>query len=586
MSVYAIISLIASLTALIFGTTIITKNPKNSRNILFFILSVIGCSTAFFEYKLRSSELLESAYFWYKLLGIWPLTVSFAFHFAADFSGYIKRISLKIITGLIHLTAVYFCFIQIASNRISIELREIYWGWKIITKGTISDDFIAIWVLTVFIGTLYILFRIYLNSKEGVVKNHAKYLFIGFFISYLTAFTTDIISSLTKINLPGFGNSSIILCNAFIGYAMFKYKLFVLNPSDTANQIIETMTASLILTNSKGQIVFVNNRTIDLFGTNYNKLIDSPISILFKNESLQSESDIVMNNLKFNEDFIKKDKKVLHLTVNRICIRDQHKNPQGYVYLADDIGDIKHLEDEKEKVLQSDRLKSDFIRLFYEEIRKPLNTILSSSQRLIGSNSDNNDRKNVINSVNEKGKNLNSLINKTLELIKIENNQIKLKQNVVNINHILDHIKESSINRIDKKRVRFYTIKTFKDNQDLIYTDNVKLEKMLELIVEIVCSHTDRGIIKLGYLLSNDSTIEFYVSSDHYYNSNKSDNNAINNINKYNNLQLRILGSTGMSLAIVKSYIELMNGKCWSELDENILNIYLSFPYNQYRKTN
>ena len=50
----------------------------------------------------------------------------------------------------------------------------------------------------------------------------------------------------------------------FVGYAIWKYYLFSLNPALAAENIIDIMPDSLILTDNQGMILRVNNSFVEL----------------------------------------------------------------------------------------------------------------------------------------------------------------------------------------------------------------------------------------------------------------------------------------------------------------------------------
>ena len=155
------------------------------------------------------------------------------------------------------------------------------------------------------------------------------------------------------------------------------------------------------------------------------------------------------------------------------------------IYLPINISEFENLEEEKIKAEFSEKLKSDFIVSIYNEIKEPLNLILNSSEQLFNSNLSISEQKDFIYTISEKGYYLNNYINKIIEIIKIENKEIKINSSLINLNELFDDIKEDIFKNTEKVNNKIFIIKGSDDINSKIYTDQILLKQVIKLILEI-----------------------------------------------------------------------------------------------------
>jgi len=85
--------------------------------------------------------------------------------------------------------------------------------------------------------SFYLCLRYYLKTNESSKKNQAKYVTIGFFISFIIGFIAEGILPSLGIQFPELSSSGFVITSGFIAYAIMKYRLFMLTPL-TARKIL------------------------------------------------------------------------------------------------------------------------------------------------------------------------------------------------------------------------------------------------------------------------------------------------------------------------------------------------------------
>ena len=103
-----------------------------------------------------------------------------------------------------------------------------------------------------------------IRIEEKTYKDPIKLVTVGFAIPFIVNITTTVIPPYFNSDVPSLGNISTMFVSIFVGYAIWKYYLFSLNPALAAENIIDIMPDSLILTDNQGMILRVNNSFVEL----------------------------------------------------------------------------------------------------------------------------------------------------------------------------------------------------------------------------------------------------------------------------------------------------------------------------------
>lgn len=163
------------------------------------------------------------------------------------------------------------------------------WGWESVWAGTIWAYLFFLYYLSFMAIGLYLILNFGRKIKEPINKKQAKIIFITALIALVFSTLTDVILPvLDLVVLPSFGNIISLIWVSGIVYAIAKYKLMAITPVTAAENIISTMTDSLILLDRQGNIVTVNKATSDLSGYGKDELKGKPIEIFFKEKDFKN----------------------------------------------------------------------------------------------------------------------------------------------------------------------------------------------------------------------------------------------------------------------------------------------------------
>lgn len=219
----------------------------------------------------------------------------------------------------------------------------------------------------------------------------------------------------------------------------------------------------------------------------------------------------------------------------------------------------------KSKAEESERLKSSFLANMSHEIRTPLNGIHGfinllnqdlSSDKFI-------EFKDII--LKSSGQ-LLSIINNVLDLSKIESGVLDVYKKRFQSNFVFESVYSRFEIEIDKNKLDFSYDSP--ENIDL-FTDLTILNQIFNNLITNAIKFTDKGEIKFGYK-KIDEWIVFFVSDSGIGIDEHEHKLIFEHFRQSDNSLNRKYGGTGIGLALVQSYVEILGGKIWleSELDK------------------
>jgi CheY-like chemotaxis protein len=229
-----------------------------------------------------------------------------------------------------------------------------------------------------------------------------------------------------------------------------------------------------------------------------------------------------------------------------------------YCYMM--ISDITELVDsnirlqrEKEKAMESERLKDAFLLNMSHEIRTPMNAIVGFSE-IIHENIEPS-LKEYTKIITENVDYLLSLIDNIITISKIDSNQIKVKYNTFDVLDMLEDIQFSYNLKLKKSNKNLYLI-IDNNHSHLINSDKYIIEESIHRLVDNAIKFTDKGYINLGYNIIGDDIV-FYIKDTGAGIENKHQEIIFD---RFRQIDKHTMGS-GLGLAIFSSYINILGGK-------------------------
>jgi PAS domain S-box-containing protein len=380
----------------------------------------------------------------------------------------------------------------------------------------------------------------------------------------------------------------------------------LLKSNEYIDKVISAMADALIVTDHQGLIKTVNPAAINLFGYTKEELVDCSIASLFKNPN---QLDLIhqnyLENQSANTQSLDGDRYFTNIEI--LCSSKNkediliafscstiHKDQLEYntelthdfayvgrdhdfVYVGRDITELKRKEQElltaRQLAEQSAKAKSIFLANMSHEIRTPLNGVLGMTELLIGTSLDDR-QEDFVENIRLSGNLLLSLINRILDLSKLEEGELKLESLPLNLEQCIDEILELFALQAHNQDLELNVC--FEENvPNLLMTDTVRFRQILMNLIGNAIKFTAEGEIVV--LVERDRTFEQTLTTSPSLTSpihlkfsvidtgigidSSNQDKLFKPFSQVETSTNRRFGGTGLGLAISRELVELMQGE-------------------------
>ncbi len=233
----------------------------------------------------------------------------------------------------------------------------------------------------------------------------------------------------------------------------------------------------------------------------------------------------------------------------------------------------------KNKAEESDQLKTEFINNMSHEIRTPMNAILGFSGFLNNSNLTNEKRKHYTSIIQSSGNQLLQIIDDILEISQLGTKQVKISEKEICLNDLFLELFSIFDIKAKENKTPLYLNKGLSDNESVILTDETKLNKILNNLLENALKFTNEGFIEFGYKIKNEE-IEIYVKDTGIGIKPESQKIIFDRFSQEEKGLSRKVGGLGLGLSIAKENAELLSGKITLKSEKRKGAIfYVTIPY-------
>jgi PAS domain S-box-containing protein len=358
----------------------------------------------------------------------------------------------------------------------------------------------------------------------------------------------------------------------------------------TLGKAIEQGPSSIVITNLKGDIEFVNHRFTEITQYAPEEVLGKKPRIFNPGHLNEKDAEGLWSTL--NEGKIwkgevvnrKKDQTSFWEEVTISTLTDADGNISNFILIMDDITTKKQMIDElivaKGKAEESDRLKSAFLANMSHEIRTPLNSILGFTELLsdpaIQTNA--NQRLEYARIINTSGANLLTIINDIIDISKIEAGQVHVRKSRFSAQELIISIWKEYGLKAQNKGIELKIDNALPEQNIEIESDAAKIKQVLINFVGNAIKFTEKGTVTIGMRVNGESVL-FYVKDTGIGIPKEFHGHIFERFRQIEGSATRKYGGNGLGLAISKSLIELLGGSIGMESEEGKgATFYISLP--------
>lgn len=337
-----------------------------------------------------------------------------------------------------------------------------------------------------------------------------------------------------------------------------------LKESEEKNKALSKTTFEALVFSKNGYCIECNDSTLNLFGYDYDEfvgmfgteIIAPGFKDIVKDRMLRGYEEpyeaiaIKKDGTEFWAEFQGKQYKYKGESIRVTAIRDISERKQAEIEILK----------AKEKAEESDALKSAFLANMSHEIRTPMNSIIGFAKLLEEPELSNEERMEYSVIINNKSRQLLTLINDIIDISKIESGIIDTKYRTFNLNEIFRDIKMDFSEDAINKNISLNLSTPLPDKEAVLDFDPARLKQMLTNLVSNAIKFTDEGSVTIGYE-TKKSGIKIYVEDTGIGIDPVHQEKIFERFRQIDNAYTKQYGGTGLGLAIVKELVDHLKGK-------------------------
>ncbi len=354
----------------------------------------------------------------------------------------------------------------------------------------------------------------------------------------------------------------------------------------------------IVITDLEGYIEFFNPAFCKVTGYSSDEIIGKKPSIL--KSGLHSkpfyknlwDTIIAGNQWKGELKNKRKNGKIYWELASISCLRNEKGIITNFVKVAEDITPIKKIQDDLRKskrISETAKLyKNNFLANMSHEIRTPVNGIIGFSELLKYADLSINQQMHYIDIIEENSRALLNLIDDIIDITKIEANELKIKKEACSLTAIFSELKETfgSImgnQNKEKLELRFHVPRN--EHHDFIFTDPFRLKQIISNLFLNALRFTHSGHIEIGYQISSDKKLQFYVEDTGTGIPAKNQKSIFKQFIQNDHSKKSKDTGAGLGLYISQGLVELLGGTIGvkSQTGKGAL-FFFTIPYDKIRK--
>lgn len=275
----------------------------------------------------------------------------FVFWFYLSFTRHDKLLKNRIFITFCVLLALGFIYLQWTGYLLNDLFRQPY-GWSNVWATSELPLVFSIYFSLFTASCIYLSFAFARTAKNLRERKQAKILFTAPIVPLILGSATDVILPQLGIGVPAVANVIILVWGGGLVYAITRYRLMSFTPAAVANDILATMTESLMLVGPDGKVITANPETLHLLGYTEKELLGKEFSSI--------TISAIPNSVDNHElAFLTKSGKTIPVLISVSAIKDEEGESRGLVVVARDISERKKMEQDLRKSEQKYRTLVD-----------------------------------------------------------------------------------------------------------------------------------------------------------------------------------------------------------------------------------
>lgn len=455
-----------------------------------------------------------------------------------------------------------------------------------------KKTFVKIWLLTLIFSGLVLLIFLFLvnmyfpsNAKANVIVPIFKdlslpysigliiiFLIISFLMTYVylmivSTSLNKLIANSTEIARGNFNNTNITTGNKYLDriQKMFIYMANemkrikdidlsgIINSKNKIETILRNIVDGVIVTDTQYRILMVNIVAESLFGFTEKKAYNNDLKNFIHNKQ-------ILNLFKQVRDGKQTDNITFDFRLKNISTKKYFQASASRIYSEDNefIGIVSVIRDITKEYI-ADKMKSELVTMVAHELKSPLTSIYGFSDLLRDLQVRNSKVKDYSNIILNETSRLVKLVNKFLDLSKLEEGKIQIQIHPFNIEQLVDKIITSYMPTAQKKNMQIGKI--LPSDICLAYGDQQLIEQVVQNLLSNAIKYSPAGSDINIKLQQKEKYITISVIDNGYGIPEDDLNKIFRKFYRVNKADEDSEGGSGLGLALTKEILDQHNSK-------------------------
>jgi PAS domain S-box-containing protein len=368
MFIFSTISFFSSILSLFIGNMVYFQSSQKPVHRLFFILSLLNAYWGFSEFMIRHASNMNEAFLWLRIYPFAVVVIPVVLHFTILYTGRISFLQRKWELVALYIPVLVIATSQLFYNYMFASITTMPWGYTpVLASDSIPRDIAILWLVIINSSTIILILYHLIKTHDGNQKKQTFLVAIGVIAPIVLSNISQFSLPIFNVQIPELTTVGTALQTLFIGFAIWKYDLFAINPATAAHNIVSTMSDIFILLDPKGKIVSINQAMTDSLGYFEKDIIQMPISSILSGEVTEqflftktksdkkskSTATIRKKSVKNMEGIlITKSGKKISTSIAMSTLWNRNNSIAGYVAIARDITKQKQIQAERENLIK------------------------------------------------------------------------------------------------------------------------------------------------------------------------------------------------------------------------------------------
>lgn len=415
------------------------------------------------------------------------------------------------------------------TQRAAIKLYP--WGYN----NDIGQGFIAyaLWIFSLYLGGVVLFFNLWRHTGNKLLKRQSMLFGVAIAIPVVGGVIFDALLPAFNINIiPPLAMLLMSVNGVMLVIGAIKYRVFQFTPAVLSSNILSTMNETVIVTNKELEIEFTNVEASALLNKKPKEIIHQNIVGFFDGQinindfvsrlhkPVGKTGILPIEDLSITVEGTKKSIQILVAEV------EDNKKVEGYVFVLSDVTKLKRayadletakagvehtvevrtreLREAQEKLLEVDKMKTEFITIASHNLRTPLVTISGYADMLSDIGHDKSEQ-DMIASLQASSKRLTKLINDLLTISTIEAGEMKLEPKRLNVSELLADLTSGlqESNNVNNDRFRA----SIEVGDSVIMANPERLKAALDNILDNSFKFTKDGEVDLSAKIEENNLV-------------------------------------------------------------------------------